>query len=73
MFDEMLHNIVVYDILLFVLDVKFFFLTVIVCAIQTTMYAPLFNNFVVVVTMDHWSSLDLGTQWRTHQLIAQSH
>ena len=32
-----------------------------------------FNNFVVVVTMDHWSSLDSGTQWWTHQLIAQSH
>ena len=25
-----------------------------------------FNNNVVVVTMNHWSSLDLSTQWRTH-------
>ena len=37
------------------------------------MYAPLFNNFVVVVTMDHRSSLNSDIEWRTHQLIAQSH
>ena len=41
-----------------------------VCVIQTNMYAPLFNNFVVVVTIDHRSLLDSSTQWRTHQLIA---
>ena len=32
-----------------------------------------FQQFVVVVTMDHRSSLDFGTQWWTHQLIAYSH
>ena len=31
------------------------------------------SQHMVVVTMDHWSSLDSGTQWWTHQLIAQSH
>ena len=29
-----------------------------------------FQQFVVVVTMDYRFSLDLGTQWQTHQLIA---
>ena len=30
-------------------------------------------NNMVVVTMNHRSSLDLGTHWWTHQLIDQSH
>ena len=29
-----------------------------------------FQQLVVVVTMDHRSSLDSSTQWRTHKLIA---
>ena len=43
-----------------------------VCHPNNNVCTP-FNIFVVVVTMDHRSSLDSGTQWWTYQLIAQSH
>ena len=36
-------------------------------------YCMYLSQHMVEVTMDHWSSLDSGTQWWTHQLIAQSH
>ena len=43
-----------------------------VCYQNNKNVCTLLNN-MVVVTMDHRSSLDSGTQCWTHQLIAQSH
>ena len=69
MFDGMLYDIFMYGIWCLHCLLKSFPNYHCVCHSNNNVCNP-FQQLVVVVTMNHQSLLDSGTQWRTHHLIA---